>query len=141
MRKYIFVAMVLLCAVATSFAQSKIPSAVLNAFHQKFPNASHIKWEKENAHEYEAAFEYTGEHLSSNFSDAGAWLETERSLTFNQLPEIVQQAFRVAHKGATIKEVAKIERAYGDSLFEVEFKKGLKTVEVLYTPEGKESTH
>jgi hypothetical protein len=141
MKKYFFVAMALVCAYATCFAQSKIPTAVITAFQQKFPNAAQIKWEKENDHIYEAAFEYMSEHLSSNFSEAGAWLETERPLFFNQLPENVQQAFRDAHKGAILKEVAKIERADGSFLFEVEFKKGLKSIEVLYTPEGKETTH
>lgn len=130
--------MALVCAYATSFAQSKTPTAVTTAFNQKFPYATKVKWGKENAYEYEASFEWKGEKLSANFSDTGEWLETESPIAFNQLPEKVQSAFNVAHKGATVKAVAKIETSKGITKFEVEFKQGVKTVELFYTADGKE---
>lgn len=130
--------MALVCAYATSFAQSKTPTAVTTAFNQKFPNATKVKWDKENAHEYEASFEWKGEKLSANFSDTGEWLETESPIAFNQLPEKVQSAFNIAHKEATVKAVAKIETSKGITKFEVEFKQGVKTVELFYTADGKE---
>lgn len=138
MKKIIFVAIALVCAYATSFAQGKTPTAVTTAFNQKFPNATKVKWDKENAHEYEASFEWKGEKLSANFSDTGEWLETESPITFNQLPEKVKTAFNDAHKGATIKAVAKIETSKGTTKFEVEFKQSVKTVELFYTTDGTE---
>lgn len=138
MKKIFFVAMALVCAYATSFAQSKTPTAVTTAFNQKFPNASKLKWDKENAHEYEASFELKGEKLSANFSDKGEWLETESPISFNQLPEKVQSAFNSAHNGATVKAIAKIETSKGITKFEVEFKQGAKTVELFYTADGEE---
>lgn len=138
MKKIIFVAMALVCAYATSFAQGKTPTAVATAFNQKFPNATKVKWDKESAHEYEASFEWKGEKLSANFSDTGEWLETESPIAFNQLPEKVQSAFNVAHKGAAVKAVAKIETSKGITKFEVEFKQGVKTVELFYTADGKQ---
>ena len=138
MKKIIFVAMVLVCAYATSFAQSKTPTAVTTAFNQKFPNATKVKWDKENAHEYEASFEWKGEKLSANFSDNGEWLETESPISFNLLPEKVQSAFNSAHKGALVKAVAKIETSKGITKFEVEFKQGVKTIELFYTIDGTE---
>ena len=130
--------MALVCAYATSFAQGKTPTAVTTAFNQKFSNATKVKWDKENAHEYEASFEWKGEKLSANFSDTGEWLETESPIAFNQLPEKVQTEFNSAHKGATIKAVAKIETSKGTTKFEVEFKQGVKTVELFYTTDGTE---
>jgi len=130
--------MALVCAYATSFAQGKTLTAVTTAFNQKFPNATKVKWDKENAHEYEASFEWKGEKLSANFSDTGEWLETESPISFNQLPEKVQTAFNSAHKGATIKAVAKIETSKGITKFEVEFKQSVKTVELFYTTDGRE---
>ena len=130
--------MALVCAYATSFAQGKTPAAVTTAFNQKFPNATKVKWDKENAHEYEASFEWKGEKLSANFSDTGEWLETESPITFIQLPEKVKTAFNVADKGAIVKAVAKIETSKGTTKFEVEFKQGVKTVELFYTTDGTE---
>ena len=128
--------MALVCAYATNFSQGKTPATVTTAFNQKFPNATKVKWDKENAHEYEASFEWKGEKLSANFSDTGEWLETESPIAFNQLPEKVQSAFNVAHKGATIKAVAKIETSKEITKFEVEFKQGVKTIELFYTTDG-----
>lgn len=130
--------MALVCAYATSFAQSKTPMAVTTAFNQKFPNASKVKWDKENAHEYEASFEWKGENFSANFSDTGEWLETESPISKNQLPDKVQSAFNSAHKRAKVKAVAKIETSKGITKFEVEFKQGIKTVELFYSTDGKE---
>jgi len=138
MRKIIFVAIALVCAYATSFAQSKVPTAVTTAFNQKFPNASKVKWDKENDKEYEAGFEWKGVKYSANFSNDGKWLETESPTTFAKLPKKVQETFNVTHKGSTIKAIAQIETSKGEIKYEVEFKKGAKTVEVFYDENGKE---
>lgn len=130
--------MVLSCAFASCFAQSKTPAAVTTAFNQKFPNATHVKWDKENVHEYEALFQWNGIEYSANFSDSGEWLETESPLTFNQLPESVQKTFNASHKGATVKAVAKIETSKGETKYEVEIKQGIKTVELFYKTDGTE---
>ena len=115
------------------------PAAVQKAFEQKFPNAANVKWDKENAHEYEASFEWKGDKLSANFSDTGEWLETESPTTFNALPEKVQSVFNASHKGATVKAVAKIETSKGITKFEVEIKQGVKTVEFFYNSDGTEA--
>ncbi len=138
MKKIIFITAVWIYALATSCAQSTPPAAVTTAFNQKFPNAKDIKWDKENEHEFEAAFDWQGEKYSANFSDNGIWLETESTYTFNQLPEKVQTAFNTSNEGATIKAVAKIETSKGEIKYEVEFKKGIMTVELFYNAEGTE---
>ena len=138
MKKIIFVAMVLLCAFAACFAQSKIPTAVTLAFNQKFPNATKVKWDKENAHNYEASFVQNGENYAANFSDTGEWLETETPTTFNQLPNQVQTAFNTSHKGVTPKAVSRIETSKQGTIYEVEMKGGSKTVEVFYKADGTE---
>lgn len=138
MRKIIFVAMAFVCIHATSFAQSKAPTAVTTAFNQKFPNATKVKWEKENDKEYEAGFEWKGDKYSANFSNEGEWLETESVTSFSKLPAKVQETFNATHNGAKIKAVAQIETSKGKINYEVEFKQGAKTVEVLYDENGKE---
>jgi hypothetical protein len=139
MKKIIFAAMVLLCAYATSFAQSKTPTAATAAFNQKFPNATKVKWDKESSNNYEAEFELKGVKYSANFSEKGEWLETESPFSFNQLPEKVQTAFNTSHKGVTPKAVSKIETSKQGTIYELEITKGIKTVELFYKQDGTET--
>lgn len=138
MRKIFFVALVCVCTYATSFAQKNAPAAVITAFNQKFPNASNVKWDKENAHEYEAGFTWNGKKQSANYTDLGEWLETESPIDFSKLPMKVQDTFNTKHKGSKIKAVAKIETSKNITKYEVEFKHGKKTHESFYDEEGRE---
>ena len=138
MNKIILTAMLLLCAIASSFAQSKTPQAVSEAFNKKFPNATKVKWEKENAKEFEASFNWKGVDYSANYSDTGEWLETESTIVFNDLPKNVQATFNASHPNAKVKEVAKIETSKGETQFEIEIKQGMKTLELLYNSDGTE---
>jgi len=138
MKKIIFLTLTLIGAYATSYAKRKVPSDVISAFDKQFPNASNVKWDKENAHEYEASFVWNGEKLSANFYDNGEWLETESPTTFDQLPERVQEAFNASHPGAKIKAIAKIETSKGSIKYEVEIKQGIKTAELFYDVNGNE---
>jgi hypothetical protein len=137
--KKIFLAIVAFISIhAIGFAQSNIPDAVKAAFNEKFKNATKVKWDKENLHEYEAEFQWQGLNCSANFSDTGKWLETESQSSFTQLPDKVQNAFNNSHKGAIVKAVAKIETSKGENRYEVEIKNGVSTKELFYTAEGKE---
>jgi hypothetical protein len=138
MTKSILTVMSFLLLSTLTFAGS-IPTTVQKVFDQKFPNATSVKWDKENAHEYEASFEWRGEKHSANISDSGEWLETESVSSFNKLPEKVQTAFNASHKGATVKAVATIQTYKGVTKYEVEFKQGVKTVELFYTADGNET--
>lgn len=115
------------------------PEMVLKAFNQKFPNATNVKWDKENKNEYEAEFKWNGGKYSANFDKSGEWLETESPTTFNQLPEEVKKAFNTSYKNAKVKGVSKTETSKGKTIYEVEMKQGLKTVEKFYTADGIET--
>jgi hypothetical protein len=123
-------------AFATAAFAITVPEAVKNTFAKKFPAATGVKWDKENAHEYEAGFTLEGKSCSANFSDAGEWLETESSIDFYSLPATIRQSFTTAHKTATVKAAAKIETAKGTVKYEVEYKSGSKTKEVIYNDDG-----
>ncbi len=138
MKKFYFISAALMAAQTLIFAQTKTPASVIDAFKNKFPNATVVKWDKENAHEYEASFTWNGSKFSSNFSDMGEWLETESAITFDQLPEKVKQTFNKGHKEEKIKAVAKIENSKGQTKYEVEVKKMEKTIELFYNTDGTE---
>lgn len=139
MKKIFFSVLLLICIITTGFAKSKIPLVVTTDFNLKFPNATNVKWYKENAHEYEAEFDWNGANYSANFSDKGEWLETESPSSFNQLPEKVKTEFNKLHKGAKVKGVSKIDTSKGKTIFEVEIMKGARIVELFYTEDGTET--
>ncbi len=139
MKKIFFTVILLICIITTGFAKSKTPMVVTTAFNLKFPNATNVKWDKENAHEYEAEFDWNGANYSANFSDKGEWLETESPSSFNQLPEKVKTGFNKLHNGAKVKGVSKIDTSKGITIFEIEIMKGISIVELFYTEEGTET--
>jgi len=136
MKKIIFTGIALVLGYATSFAQSKTPQIVAAKFNEKFPGVTDAKWDKENAHEYEATFNWNGAKYSANFSDKGEWLETESVFAFDQLPDKVQKAFNISHATTTVKSVSKIETSKGMTKYEIEIKQGHKTAELFYTSDG-----
>jgi hypothetical protein len=113
-----------------------VPKNVKAAFAKKFPTATNVKWDKENAHEYEAGFKLDGKNYSANYSTDGVWLETESTVEFASLPEKVQQAFKANFKNAIIHAAAKIENSKAEIKYEIEYKIGKKTKEVLYGEDG-----
>lgn len=139
MKKIIFVALVLMCTYATNFAQNMAPLATVKAFKQKFPNATNVKWGKENPNNYEASFELKSTKYSANFSDIGEWLETESPYSFGQLPEKVQAGFKKIHNDVIPKAVSKIETSKKGTIYEIEVAEGVKTVELFYKPDGTET--
>ena len=138
MKKLVVIVLALFIALSFSYAGTIAPANIVSAFNTKFPDATKVKWDKENAHEYEAEFMWKGGKCSANYNYKGEWLETESSITFEQLPEIIQQAFYKSHKNEKIKAVAKIENSKGETKYEIELKKGKKSVELFYSEDGKE---
>jgi hypothetical protein len=136
MKKMILVVVSLLCALATGYAQSKTPVAVMVAFNQKFPDAKKVRWEKELSAKYEADFKWNSQAYSASFDVNGEWLQTETHLSFNQLPEKVQAVFKSANKGAKVREVTKIETSDGTIKYEVEVMNGFKGKDIIYSEDG-----
>jgi hypothetical protein len=136
MKKIIFVLLVIVYTNTTLFAQSKTPKAVQTSFNLKFPKATKVTWDKENNHEFEANFIENDLNYSANFSDLGEWLETESKITFDKLPDNIQTGFNNYHKKEKVKTVAIIETSKGDIQYEIEVKKGLKTIEYFYNSDG-----
>ncbi len=136
MYKSLVIAVLILFGTITIFAKGvKPPPAVLAAFQLKFPSAKEVKWEKENGTEYEAEFIMDKGEYSANFKDDGTWLETEMEVDYTTLPDAVRTAFeKQVNKKA--KEASKIVKAGDITVYEVEYKKGMKTKELVYNPDG-----
>ena len=98
MKKFLIV---LLCAAfmsisvyAQKISTDKVPAVVASAFKTKFPNATKVNWELENANEYEAEFKLNGEEMSASYDKEGKWMETETEIKISALPAAVQSALK-----------------------------------------------
>jgi len=112
------------------------PAAVQKAFNQKFTKATNVKWDKENASEYEAEFVLNGVKMSANFAADGAWLETETEIKTNQLPAVVNAYISKTYPGWELVGASKIETSEKAILYEADLKSGKQKKEVTLTSEG-----
>jgi len=113
-----------------------LPEKVKTAFAQKFPNATKVKWDKENAKEWEAEFKMDGKEYSANFDLDGNWMETEYEISMNDLPEAVKACLDKEFAGFKVKEAEISETANG-KVYEFELKKGGEKAEATIEIGGK----
>lgn len=129
MTQPMFLLLLGLLFAAPAFAQKTPPQAVLDAFNQKFPGKTDVDWEKEKNGVWEAEFDEGTAEWSASFSAGGQWLETEMEIPPAELPAAVKAAVQ----GKKIREAAKILRADGSTVYEVE----MRGKELLFNGEGK----
>jgi uncharacterized Zn ribbon protein len=123
--KTIFIVTAILLSGHTLWAQKvakkDVPSAVQKAFSKGFPDATSVKWEKENGN-YEASFEKKESEISVVYDANGTLLETETEISIKELPVSVLDYVKAHYKGQKIKEAATITDANGMVTFEAEIK-------------------
>lgn len=137
MKKYIVVLILAIAASLSAICQSlKTPPAIKNAFDTKFPNATNVKWGKENAKEYEAEFKLNNTATSANFGLDGSWVETETTIRTSDLPTAVAAANTKKYPGAAFIITEKIEKAIGKFFYEVVIKVNGKKKEIELRPDG-----
>lgn len=135
MKKY-FLLLVTLLAVNISVFAVDVPKAISDAFAKKFPAATNIKWGKENAKEYEAAFKLNGKSISANFLTDGSWVETESEIPNVELPAAITIVLQSTYKAAAVLKVFKIEKAKSNTTYEVEIKGAGKKKELIFNADG-----
>ncbi len=116
--------------------QHDAPSAVKEAFSQKFPTIKKVKWDKESDTEWEAEFTMDGIEYSANFMEDGTWKETEHLLVQAAIPALVSSALKSEFPGYAVEE-AEISESNEGSLYEFELEKGKQELEVTIDGTGK----
>ena len=114
----------------------KAPQKVKEAFAKKFPTAKKVKWEKENANEWEAEFKMNKVEYSANFLEDGTWKETEHEIDENDIPQNVKAALASSFPGYEMEE-AEISETQNGTVYEFEIEKGETQMEVAIDPNGK----
>jgi hypothetical protein len=134
--KKLFIILILFLAVSAVFAQKantkEIPSDVKLKFESLYPQASAVKWTKEEAN-YEAEFRDKDVEMSVVIDSKGNLLETEQEIPVNSLPESVTNYIASTYPGKKITEAAKITDAKGTVTYEAEV--GRK--DVIFDANGK----
>lgn len=119
-----------------SCAQEGVSNEVKAAFDKKFPNATSVKWDKENDTEWEAEFKNDGIAYSANFSTNGDWVETEHKVNRKDLPESIATLISTDFAGYKIEGIEKFEKPTSSG-YDVEIEKGEEMLELVFDNNGK----
>lgn len=116
-------------------AAKDVPSEVKTAFSKKFPDATKVKWDKENDAEWEAEFILKGVEYSANFDMAGTWMETEYAITAAEIPAAVKSSLDDEFTAFKIEHSVVSETPEG-KIYEFELKKGKEETDVSIDMNG-----
>ena len=125
-------------ASATAFASDKVPRAVTDAFTKAYPSVAKISWEMERGN-YEGKFKHNNKDLTVIYKTNGYLVETEELIRESEIPKMVTTEAHKMHPKASFSEYAKITRPDGSVVYEVEIRENGKAVDLIYTPEGRET--
>jgi hypothetical protein len=137
MKNLIYMLIVLTVLSFTACAQEHdVPAKVKTAFEHKFPKAKKVKWDKENATEWEAEFKMNGMKYSANFTAEGDWKETEYEIEESEIPPAVRQTLANEFAGYEIEE-AEVSETVDGKVYEFALEKDETKREVAISPDGK----
>lgn len=117
---------------AQKISESEVPVAVKSALKKQYPNATNIKWNKEN-NDFEASFDSNKTDTSILFDATGKIVETEVEIEMKELPNGIVEYVKTHYKGSTIKEAAKITDANGTVTYEA----AIKGMDLIFDTKGK----
>lgn len=102
--------------------ESDVPSAVKTSFTSMYPQATGVKWEKENG-KYEAEFREKGTETSVLFESSGTYVQTEVEIPVSSLPAGINEYVTKNLSGKKITEACQITNADGTVKYEAEIGK------------------
>lgn len=120
MKKIIIILFLAMAGVTASAQFRDIPAAVTEAFKQKFPDASNVSW-KDGVTSFEASFKMNNHDYTANFSKDGKWKRTEKSISYEVLPQAVQDGYSKSKysgwKRGSVAEVDDYEEEFHYRIF------------------------
>lgn len=115
---------------------SAVPSVVEKSFDSKYGDVGEVKWGLDDHGYWEGKFEKDGQKLRADFEKDGKWLETERSVKLDEIPEPVQAAIKSAHGDREITEIEEVDNRDKGLFYDVEFKEQGKNEDIEYNKDG-----
>lgn len=121
MKKYLLAGLLGICTLASvSYAQTgSIPAAAKASFAKLHPQASAVKWDKEDGG-YEVNFKENGKTMSVVMNSQGKLKETETDIAVSQLPAVIRDYVAKQMPGKKISEAAMIVDGAGVTKYEAE---------------------
>jgi hypothetical protein len=110
---------------------------VESSFEKRYENVGKVKWDVDSNGFWEGEFEKEGKTYRADFKEDGSWVETERSLEFDELPDAVRTAIRSEHGKREIAEIEEVDNHEKGKFYDVEFKEMGKNEDVEYNTDGK----
>ncbi len=92
MKKLIVFLSILFSSTLVHAQLRKIPSEVTDSFKVKYPDASNVEW-RDNLTNFEATFKQDTDECSAQFNSKGEWKQTEKKMSFDELPSAVKDGF------------------------------------------------
>ncbi len=129
---------ILLLSIFTIWAcdSVKVPAKIQVHFLEMEPNASDFVWTVEG-NIYQVDYHLNNRHTTSYYDKQGLWLETETEITVEELAHDVLQTLKTKMGEYSIVDIELVNTRNGETLYEVDLKKGGKIYDILFDPTGK----
>lgn len=138
MKKLLAYAIPLLSALsscAQDIPQSSIPSVVLNAFQQKFPQASDVEWEKKGE-VYEVEFDLAFKDHKLLIDSAGKLIKHKEEINAVDLPAAVKETIKKGFLTYKIEDTDRIETE-GLVIYKIELENSTQEQKIYVGEDGK----
>jgi len=113
MKKMIFLAAILVVfATTNTFAQTKTPSAVVEAFEHSFAKAENPSWTVVNSL-YRVNFSLKNESLTAYFNADGELIASSRTIALMQLPISLQSSLEKYYSNYTVSSLFEVDENDG----------------------------
>lgn len=107
------------------------------SFRQKYPQASAVSWSKDDHGYHEAHFEQEGKSYRADFTKDGRWVETERSIDYDELPDRVKTVIKDEYDPDDVVEVEFVDNGEKGQFYDVELKEKGKKFDVEIAADGR----
>lgn len=122
-------------ACAQHVNPADVPRPVNAAFAKQFPKAEKARWGMESKTEYEVEFKQGAESMSATYAADGQWLETEKKIKLEALPEAVRHTLATRYAGHKTEDISLVKNPKG-TFYEADIEKGETSMEVLFSADG-----
>jgi len=132
---YSFIGIFIVLIVSCNNEPTEVPEKVSTAFAEMFPGSKDVEWEIDDDDIWEVEYTFRGTKLESSFTEIGEWLETEREVEIENIPENVLKTTKLNYKDWKIEEVEFVQRTDLTG-YEISLVKGIEKMEILLDAGG-----